>query len=541
VASGRADAARHLQTLFSLGTSGGLTDGELLERFASRQGVLAEAAFAALVERHGPAVLRVCHDILENPADAEDAFQATFLVLVRRAGSIRNRESVASWLYGVALRVAGCARSSAARRRKRERKAARASKPSVEEHVDDLGSVLHDEVGRLPEEYRAVVVLCYWEGLTHEQAADRLRWPVGTVRSRLSWARRRLRVRLIRRGLAPAVALAVVESARSALAVPIALAECTVQGGVQLAAGQTPVGVVSGSAWMLTQGVLRTMMLARGKVIAAALLTIGMTAAGTGSLALQAQDAEPLPVAAQEESPSRKSEIDQKIDFLKDALSALRAKIQQRETELSQKLYHDLIEPTKASPDRIWVDESRRVRESLFETNMKLIEAEALLKSHQDAIAAIRKGADPEALLQKPVKDALRDDPESSALTKTIEKYEHQLQEIRQRTRSTSDPSFVYFARKLATAMQDLRDLSERKGIELAIEPRNERQRELKLEIDALKTRKSAYEKLIREVERDPVEAASVRDELAGLKAKEAFVKQWIEQLQREARAARPR
>src|SRR5581483_9093986 len=101
----REDAARRVQTLFSLGTAGALTDGELLERFAGRRDGVAEAAFAVLVERHGPVVLKVCRDVLGDADEAADAFQATFLVLVRRAGSIRNRESVASWLYGVALRV----------------------------------------------------------------------------------------------------------------------------------------------------------------------------------------------------------------------------------------------------------------------------------------------------------------------------------------------------------------------------------------------------------------------------------------------------
>ena len=337
MASGRAEVSRQLQTLFSLGTAGALTDGELLERFASRRGAAAEAAFAALVERHGPVVLRVCRDVLGNSADAEDAFQATFLVLVRRASTIRNRDSLASWLYGVALRVAGCDRSATSRRRVHERKAAERTTNHVEGDEDDLGPVLHEEVGRLPEKYRAAVVLCYWEGLTHEQAADRLRWPVGTVRSRLSWARQRLRSRLIRRGLAPAVALAVGEVSHSALAVPEALVECTVQGGLQLVVGPMQAGVVSTAAGVLTEGVIRTMMLARWKMTALVLLTVGLMAAGAGGLALQERDAEPPSGTTkggppEDGLPDRKSEIDQKIDVLKDYLRELRAKVEQEQT-----------------------------------------------------------------------------------------------------------------------------------------------------------------------------------------------------------------
>jgi hypothetical protein len=161
-----------------------------------------------------------------------------------------------------------------------ERTVARRIKHITEERTDDLGVVLHDEVNRLPEKYRAAVVLCYLEGLTHEQAADRLRWPVGTVRSRLSWARQRLRMRLTRRRLAPAVALAALELSRSALAVPEGLTECTVQSGLQLAAGQVPQAAVSAPAWFLTQGVIRTMILARWKANAAVLMTMGIAVAG---------------------------------------------------------------------------------------------------------------------------------------------------------------------------------------------------------------------------------------------------------------------
>jgi RNA polymerase sigma-70 factor (ECF subfamily) len=145
-------------------------------------------------------VLRVCRDTLGNAADAEDAFQATFVVLARRAGAIRCRESVGPWIYGVALRVAACSRKARARRRESDRRVAKmveTNEPDAD-HTD-VAKTVHEEVGRLPENYRAAVVLCYLEGLTHEQAASQLGWPVGTVRSRLAWAREKLRSRLVRR------------------------------------------------------------------------------------------------------------------------------------------------------------------------------------------------------------------------------------------------------------------------------------------------------------------------------------------------------
>src|SRR5262249_34605540 len=152
----------------------------------------AETAFSALVERHGPMVLRVCRYVLANRHDAEDAFQASFLVLARRARSIREGESVASWLHGVALRVASCARAGELRRRSHERPGAEAASWMVGPvEPDARGPPLHEETDALPERYRSVVVLCSLEGMTHETAAGLLGWPVGTVRTRLSWARDR--------------------------------------------------------------------------------------------------------------------------------------------------------------------------------------------------------------------------------------------------------------------------------------------------------------------------------------------------------------
>ena len=234
---------RSLGALFDIGVVGDLPDGQLLQRFTTGHREAAELAFDALVERHGPMVLRVCRRLLDDPNDAEDAFQATFLVLIRRAGSIRERGSLAAWLHGVALRVASRARVESARRRRIERRALRSevvSRTTSPERID-LESVIHEELDRLPEKYRSPIVLCYLEGLTHEGAADRLGWPVGTVRGRLARARDLLRSRLTRRGVTASAALAAVgsltDSARAA--VPAALRDATVRAAAEIASGRT--------------------------------------------------------------------------------------------------------------------------------------------------------------------------------------------------------------------------------------------------------------------------------------------------------------
>ena len=223
------DGSRHVRMLFNVGTVGGLTDGQLLERFTERGGETAELAFAALVDRHGPMVLRVCRSVLRDPHEAEDAFQATFLVLMRRSGSLWVRDSLGPWLHQVAYRVASCAHSAAIRRRRHERRAAELVGPRLrEEDRDDLGDVLHDEVNRLPWGCRVAVVLCYFEGLSPEQAAQQLGCPVGTVQSRLARGRERLRSRLTRRGLSPALGAGVAAESVQA-SPPTALVEATIR------------------------------------------------------------------------------------------------------------------------------------------------------------------------------------------------------------------------------------------------------------------------------------------------------------------------
>jgi RNA polymerase sigma factor (sigma-70 family) len=185
-----------------------LADDGLLERYIRGDEAAAQEAFRLLVERHGPMVLGICRHILNEEHEAEDAFQATFLVLAQKADSIRNRTVLAGWLHEVAHRIAIKARVSTVRRRTLERQAVAMSPISIESNQQDhaaawneLRPVLHDEVHRLPEKYRLPVILCYLEGKTNEEVADLLHWPVGTVKGRLSRARDLLRSRLMRRGL----------------------------------------------------------------------------------------------------------------------------------------------------------------------------------------------------------------------------------------------------------------------------------------------------------------------------------------------------
>lgn len=270
--------ARHLRTLIKVGAVGSLPDGQLLERFVARHGE-AEAAFAALVERHGPMVLGVCRRALADPRDAEDAFQATFLILVKKAGTVRVDDSLGRWLYGVACRVTARARAEVIRRHAKEGEGLvdRAG-PSFDSDRLDLRGVLDEELDRLPEKYRAPVVLCYLEGLTHETAAERLGWPVGTVRGRLSRARERLRIRLSSRGLAPTAAgLWDFPMQTPTGAVSHALIEETARAAIQYATTRVAVGGISTAVAVLTEGALKTMVLSKLKTSAVLLFAMATT------------------------------------------------------------------------------------------------------------------------------------------------------------------------------------------------------------------------------------------------------------------------
>ena len=301
---------RQLLTLFNLGTIGELTDGQLLERFTTQSGEATELAFAALVERHGPMVVRVCRNTLHNSHDAQDAFQATFLVLVKKARSLWVRDSLGPWLHRVAYRVATRARTSLAERREHERHWAetRPIENSLDDDRRDVAAVVHEEIDQLPERYRVPLVLCDLQGRTHEQAARHVGCPVGTVKSRLGRARDLLRGRLSRRGLsAPAGLLITALGSQSAEAVWVGpLVEPTVRAAALVAAGNSsPLGIISARIAILTEEVLKAMFLSKLKMISAVLVTAGALATVTACvLAQQGAGSTPISTAQQPSGPS---------------------------------------------------------------------------------------------------------------------------------------------------------------------------------------------------------------------------------------------
>jgi RNA polymerase sigma factor (sigma-70 family) len=237
-------STRILPHLCRLLARNGVSDAQLLESFLANHD---ETAFTALVRRHGPMVLAVCRRLLPNPHDAEDAFQATFLVLVRKAASLRRPQQLGNWLYGVAYRTALKARATAARRRSRERPLVDVPKegPVAELVWRELRPLLDEELARLPDKYRTPVVLCCLEGVSKREAARQLGWPEGTLSTRLHQARELLRQRLTRRGLtlsSGVVAAALTQSAAPA-AVPVSLTTLTAKAAALVAAKQTAAAI----------------------------------------------------------------------------------------------------------------------------------------------------------------------------------------------------------------------------------------------------------------------------------------------------------
>jgi RNA polymerase sigma factor (sigma-70 family) len=325
------------------------TDDELLARFQARRH---EPAFAELMRRHGPMVLGACRRILHDPNDADDAFQATFLVLVKRAGSLGVIHSVGDWLHGVAVRTALRSRSEVAKRRQREREAAAmpASEASDEILWSDLRPVLDEEIQRLPARYRAAFVLCHLEGKTNEEAARSLGCPKGTVLSRLARARERLRARLTKRGvtLSTTVLAAVVTERAATATVPPTLAQTTLRAALSLAATGTAAGIASTQVLTLMEGVVHAMFVSKVKMVVGVLLALVLaTGAGVfGYHALAAQPPQdPKPGSEQAKQTKTKTERDderlaavalqQKLQpLMQKRLDAVKMQLQARMEEL---------------------------------------------------------------------------------------------------------------------------------------------------------------------------------------------------------------
>jgi RNA polymerase sigma factor (sigma-70 family) len=278
------------------------TDAEVLARFVARRD---EAAFELLVWRHGPPVLALCRRLLRHEQDAEDAFQATFLVLARKAASVGRGQSVGSWLYKVAYRIA---------LRLRERSTREAAlpldgrpepaRPAPPRPDDDVRAALDEEVGRLPDKYRAAVVLCYLEGKTNAEAARELGCPRGTVDSRLAWARQRLRHRLQHRGVGLCVAaiLGRLTAAPAQAAVPAELARTTAGLALSFSAPGAAKALAAAPSVHLARGVLRAMLLAKVKWVSVLVLALAGTTAGSWGL-LRTAGAAPAGAGAQQAAP----------------------------------------------------------------------------------------------------------------------------------------------------------------------------------------------------------------------------------------------
>ena len=393
---------RHFRRQCFLRDAGELTDRDLLQRFGRG---LDGDAFAALVQRYGPLVLGVCRRVLRQEQDAEDAFQATFLVLARKAGSIDQPERLGNWLYGVASRVAQKARAETARRRARQQQVTDmpAAEPGREADWDDLRQVLDEEVERLPDKFRLPILLCHMQGKTREEAAQQLGWSPGAVKGMLERGRELLRSRLARRGLAlsaGSLASLLSENALSA-AVPAALSDSTVKAALLFAAGKA---MAAGSAAALAEGVLQAMWMSKLKVLIAVVLALGVVGAGAGVLALDSRPLEPEAPRKAEPAPKADERANQarrpaaaRLDVARTAYEGYWQRFQVgRENEQTVNLW------------------SRRWLQAQLDLSDTKADRDAALQAHQDRLkkvdeiarARLNLGGSPEPV--RPAEDELK-------------------------------------------------------------------------------------------------------------------------------------
>ncbi|MDR3620387.1 MAG: sigma-70 family RNA polymerase sigma factor [Paludisphaera borealis] len=296
------ETLRQIRTLYATGAAGGLSDGQLVERFLDRDGLDREDAFSALVHRHGPMVLAVCRRMLASPADADDAFQAVFLVLARKAGSLRRVDRLKPWLYGAAVRTARESRRRSARLRVREGGGLDHEPPcpALDPDLFELRALLDEELDRLPGRFREPLLLCELEGASRQDAARRLGLPEGTLSSRLARGRSLLRDRLTRRGVALGAGALAISLDGPATAGPTVAA--TVRLALNFAARGPAAGTVPTALASLAEGVLPMVATFKLKTVLAAALALGLAACLSAGLASQPPDPPPAPAITEAET-----------------------------------------------------------------------------------------------------------------------------------------------------------------------------------------------------------------------------------------------
>ncbi len=276
----RNSLVQHIRRLALVGFEG-VSDAHLLELFVSRKD---DAAFEAIIKRYGLMVLGVCRRVLRDAHDVQDAFQATFMVFVRKAASLKNPELLGNWLYGVAYRAALKMRHAKLTRQHKERQVS-AMPPSDRASIsDDVLAALDQEINNLPEKYRAPLVFCDLQGLSRTEAAKKLRWPVGTLNWRLAAARAKVAKALTRRGMTLGFGgLAALTQSTASAALPTPLVMATIKAGMSLAAGGAiATGVVSTQVPYLMEGVVKAMFLSKLKAPVTFLLVASVLGGGAG-------------------------------------------------------------------------------------------------------------------------------------------------------------------------------------------------------------------------------------------------------------------
>jgi RNA polymerase sigma factor (sigma-70 family) len=278
---------RHLRRLVGPPAQDGVSDAQLLDRFVAQND---EAAFELLLWRHGPMVWGLCRRILPNFHEAEDVFQAAMLVLARKAGSINKKRSLASWLYKVAFRIALRARADSSRRfrfeKQLERWPARVVNFDSDNGCTELRPLIDEGLDELPEKYRAPVVLCYLQNKTNEEAARLLRWPIGTVKTRLAKARELLGRWLRRRGVvlsAAGLASALIPSTSQAM-MPAGLLSATLKSAMLVSAGSFGAAAISVRTLLLMEGTMKAMFWTKMKIVTAVVLFAGVAGSGAGMI-----------------------------------------------------------------------------------------------------------------------------------------------------------------------------------------------------------------------------------------------------------------